>query len=184
MIVEMAGRLSSPEFIGRQTELDRLAAAFAAASEGRPSLVLLAGEAGVGKSRLVAQATGAASDAGGLVLEGGAIDLGDTPLPFGPIVEALRGLLADRWPRARCGRPRRTDQGGSRPPAPRDRASVATAAGFSAPARVAPGADVRGSPRPPRPSRPTAARRPGRRRRPLGRSLDPRSAGVPRPEPA
>ena len=36
-----------------------LAAAFAGASEGRPSLGLLAGEAGVGKSRLVAQATGA-----------------------------------------------------------------------------------------------------------------------------
>jgi DNA-binding CsgD family transcriptional regulator/tetratricopeptide (TPR) repeat protein len=92
MITEMAGRVVSPEFIGRQTELDRLAAAFAAASDGRPSLVLVGGEAGVGKSRLVAQATRSASAAGRLVLEGGAIDLGDTPLPFGPIVEAMRGL--------------------------------------------------------------------------------------------
>jgi predicted ATP-dependent serine protease len=66
MITEMAGRLSSPQFIGRRAELDRLAAAFATASESHPSLVLIAGEAGVGKSRLVAEATRVANIIGKL----------------------------------------------------------------------------------------------------------------------
>ena len=46
-------RVSSPVFVGRDEELGRLHAGLAAASAGRPGMVLVAGEAGVGKSRLV-----------------------------------------------------------------------------------------------------------------------------------
>ena len=50
----MASRVSSPVFVGRADELGELVAAMAGARAGTPGLVLVGGEAGVGKSRLVA----------------------------------------------------------------------------------------------------------------------------------
>ena len=91
----MARRLSSPVFIGRTHELATLAATAGAADAGRPSMVLVGGEAGVGKSRLVAEASARLRDGGWLVLEGGSVALGDDALPFGPIVEVLRALARD-----------------------------------------------------------------------------------------
>jgi DNA-binding CsgD family transcriptional regulator/tetratricopeptide (TPR) repeat protein len=55
-------------------------------------MVLISGEAGVGKSRLTAEAAAGLRADGWLVLEGGAVALGDEDLPFGPLVEALRSL--------------------------------------------------------------------------------------------
>ena len=78
--------------MGRTAELERLAVAFDAARSGQPSVVLVAGEAGIGKSRLVAEAAGRARGSGVRVLEGGAIALGAESLPYGPIAEILRGL--------------------------------------------------------------------------------------------
>ncbi len=91
----MARRLSSPVFIGRNEELMTLLATARAADAGRPSIVLVGGEAGVGKSRLVAEASTRLRDNGWLVLEGGSVALGDDALPFGPIVEVLRALARD-----------------------------------------------------------------------------------------
>jgi DNA-binding CsgD family transcriptional regulator/tetratricopeptide (TPR) repeat protein len=91
----MARRLSSPVFIGRSKELDALLATADVAASGGASLSLVAGEAGVGKSRLVAEAAARLRDRGWLVLEGGSVALGDDGLPFGPIVEALRTLVRD-----------------------------------------------------------------------------------------
>ncbi len=91
----MARRLSSPVFVGRTNELHTLVAAADAATSGQPALVLVGGEAGVGKSRLVAEAATRVRDRGWLVLEGGTVALGDDGLPFGPIVEALRALVRD-----------------------------------------------------------------------------------------
>ena len=59
---------------------------------GRPSLVLVGGEAGVGKSRLASGSRRPSPRSGWLVFEGGSVALGDDSLPFGPIVEALRAL--------------------------------------------------------------------------------------------
>ena len=91
----MARRLSSPVFIGRTDELMTLLATARAADAGRPSIVLVGGEAGVGKSRLVAEAATRLRDSDWLVLEGGSVALGDDALPFGPIVEVLRALARD-----------------------------------------------------------------------------------------
>ena len=88
----MVRRLSSPVFVGRSSELNVLRSAADAAASGTASLVLVGGEAGVGKSRLVAELAGRSRDDGWLVLEGGTVALGDDGLPFGPIVEALRAL--------------------------------------------------------------------------------------------
>lgn len=84
--------------VGRAAELARLEEALAGARNGEGSLLLIAGEAGVGKSRLAAEATGDAA----LVLRGAAAN-GST-VPYGPIVDALRSCLrADPDALAECG---------------------------------------------------------------------------------
>ena len=55
MITSMAARVSSPMLIGRSSELRRLRSTLALTADGRSSATLIAGEAGVGKTRLVAE---------------------------------------------------------------------------------------------------------------------------------
>jgi ATP/maltotriose-dependent transcriptional regulator MalT len=88
----MSRRLVSPTLIGRATELEAVARALDSAAAGTPIHQLIAGEAGVGKSRLVLAATEMARARGMRVLEGGCADIGDGGVPYGPIVEALRSL--------------------------------------------------------------------------------------------
>jgi DNA-binding CsgD family transcriptional regulator/tetratricopeptide (TPR) repeat protein len=93
MIGSMAGRIVSPELVGRDVELDRLASALNEAGAGRARTVLVGGEAGVGKSRLLTAALDRATAGGALVLAGGCIGLAEGSLPFAPVVEALRPLI-------------------------------------------------------------------------------------------
>ena len=88
----MARRLTSPIFVGRSEELKTLLSTADSAADGHPALILIGGEAGVGKSRLVEEAVARLSADNWLVIEGGAVALGEDGLPFGPIVEALRSL--------------------------------------------------------------------------------------------
>ena len=88
----MATRVTSPTFVGRRHEVERLATALERARAGMPGLVLIAGEAGVGKTRFVHEIAAQALAGGAQVLEGGCLQVGAEGLPFGPIVEALRGL--------------------------------------------------------------------------------------------
>ena len=74
--------------IGRDNERVWLEQAVADALGGRGALVLLAGEAGIGKTRLAEEVAGA-SDA--LALRGAASPA--ATLPYGPMVGALRGYL-------------------------------------------------------------------------------------------
>ena len=70
-----------------------MARAIDTAVAGAPVHQLVAGEAGVGKSRLVAEASALATARGMRVLVGGCADVGHGGVPYGPIVEALRGLV-------------------------------------------------------------------------------------------
>ncbi len=79
--------------VGRATELGRLRAALRLAEDGRSTAALIAGEAGVGKTRLMASFAEAADADGACVLLGGCLDLGEGAVPYAPIVEALRGLV-------------------------------------------------------------------------------------------
>ncbi len=65
------------------------------ADQGRPQVVLLAGDAGVGKTRLLAEFVGRAHGRGVRVLAGGCVELGDIGLPYLPVLDALRELAAD-----------------------------------------------------------------------------------------
>jgi DNA-binding CsgD family transcriptional regulator len=95
MLDDMASRLISPALIGRRAQLAELETAFATVRRGEPATVLLGGEAGVGKSRLVAEFTGIARVGGGRVLTGGCLELGAEGLPFAPFTTILRELTRE-----------------------------------------------------------------------------------------
>ena len=84
--------MASPTFVGRARELVRLAELAAAAAGGEPAFVLVGGESGVGKSRLVAEFAGRAAAGGARILSGDCVDLGGGELPYAPLVAALRGV--------------------------------------------------------------------------------------------
>ena len=91
----MGGRVVSPTFVGRVEELDVLEAALGRATNSEPAVVLVGGEAGVGKTRLVAELTAHRAIDGTRVLTGGCVPVGDGALPYAPIVEAFRPLPAE-----------------------------------------------------------------------------------------
>ncbi len=84
--------MTSSRLIGRAGELAELEAALADAAAARPSLAFLAGDSGVGKSRLLAGLSEHAEAHGARVLVGDCVELGDGELPYAPIVAALRSL--------------------------------------------------------------------------------------------
>jgi DNA-binding CsgD family transcriptional regulator/tetratricopeptide (TPR) repeat protein len=79
-------------FVGRTGELGKLEHALEAAQAGKGATVLVAGEAGIGKTRLASELARRARDAGFEALLGRSIDLVGTELPYQPFVEALRPL--------------------------------------------------------------------------------------------
>jgi len=91
----MGATLTSPTFVGRTDELARLTQAGQRAAAGTPTAVLVGGEAGVGKTRLVAEVAAGARTAGATVLVGGCVELGGEGVPFAPLIEALRAFVRD-----------------------------------------------------------------------------------------
>ncbi|MEJ7696881.1 MAG: AAA family ATPase [Candidatus Limnocylindrales bacterium] len=81
--------------IGRDEDLEAVLAAVSEASAGRPRVVVVAGEAGIGKSRLVREVADRVRAQGDRVLSGGCLDIGDGGLPYLPVAEAIRGLIRD-----------------------------------------------------------------------------------------
>ncbi len=74
--------------VGRDEESRHLQAALGTAEAGRGGTVLVTGEAGIGKSRLVRETARAAGERGFTVLAGRAV-AGGVPTPFRPFAEAL-----------------------------------------------------------------------------------------------
>jgi len=99
MLDSMSSRTISPALVGRAGEISRLRSAFASVREGAPAAVLIGGEAGVGKSRLIREFTaaerGAERGAGARVLIGGCLELGADGLPFAPFTAVLRDLVRE-----------------------------------------------------------------------------------------
>lgn len=82
--------------VGRSEELGRLHRALARAAAGVPTAVIVSGEAGIGKTRLITEfVTGAADDGKARVIHGGCIPLADGLQPFAPVIEMLRTLGRD-----------------------------------------------------------------------------------------
>jgi DNA-binding SARP family transcriptional activator len=79
-------------FVGRRAELATLADAWEQAAGGARHLVVVTGEAGIGKSRLTTEAARRVTQDGGLVLFGRCDQ--EAIVPYQPLVEALDGLVA------------------------------------------------------------------------------------------
>jgi len=80
-----------PKMVGRDKELDQLKEFLHAAINGRGNTVLVSGEAGIGKTRLVKEFEVYAESLGVRVLEGRC--LYECPTPFLPFREALRSVF-------------------------------------------------------------------------------------------
>jgi DNA-binding CsgD family transcriptional regulator/tetratricopeptide (TPR) repeat protein len=92
----VATRVSASRLIGRAAELTELEAAFDEAANGAASLAFLAGESGVGKSRLLHTLLDRAREKGGCGIGGECVELGRDELPYAPLVAALRGLVREQ----------------------------------------------------------------------------------------
>jgi len=87
-----AATAASGLLAGRVAEQRRLAEVLSASAGGLPAAVLVHGEAGVGKTRLVREVTGQYRASGHEVLWGTCVHFGASSVPFAPVVQAL-----DSW---------------------------------------------------------------------------------------
>ncbi len=83
---------ASREFIGRAREMALLNEAFEQSRAGRSAAVVIGGESGVGKTRLVQEFIGQARRQGVTVLLGGCIDFGEEGPSYWPFIEAMHAL--------------------------------------------------------------------------------------------
>src|SRR3981081_2504087 len=130
---------ASGRLVGRDGELARMLALLDDAASGRSVVALVSGDAGVGKTRLVAEVTDLAAERGFAVLSGHCAELGDS-VPYLPLADALRA--ATRPPGttpgvlealgARPGLGRRRPGGGAAQPAGGEGAGMARQQMFGA----------------------------------------------------
>jgi DNA-binding CsgD family transcriptional regulator len=87
--------LRSARLIGRTDELKRFDAALDRAAGGAASILLVSGDAGIGKTRMLDEWSQRATDAGVRMLTGTCLEMGASSLPYVPVLNALRRLVAD-----------------------------------------------------------------------------------------
>jgi tetratricopeptide (TPR) repeat protein len=85
--------LESPPFVGREAEWEPLLAHWEQASSGRGHLLLVSGEAGIGKTRLVEELSRYVRQRGGWVACGRCYEY-ERALPHGPLKDLLRAVLS------------------------------------------------------------------------------------------
>jgi DNA-binding CsgD family transcriptional regulator len=93
MVLHADGPQSSRAFVGRERELTQLVAAYESASAGTGSVVLLAGEAGIGKTALCEQLAIRVLGSSGRVLVGHCYEQSSLSLPYLPFIEALHNYV-------------------------------------------------------------------------------------------
>ncbi len=80
--------------VGRERELTVLRTAVAGAADGSPGAVLVAGDAGGGKSRLVRALLEDSPRPEAVVLRAQCVDLGDPGLPYLAMTDLVRAVQA------------------------------------------------------------------------------------------
>jgi DNA-binding CsgD family transcriptional regulator/tetratricopeptide (TPR) repeat protein len=84
-------------FVGRQSELHQLKAAFEQAASGQGALIMLVGEPGIGKTALCREFAARCVDTrGGVSLVGHCYPMGSATLPYQPFVEAFESYARER----------------------------------------------------------------------------------------
>jgi class 3 adenylate cyclase len=94
---EPTALLARPPFVGRTAELAKLTQQLHELRAGQGGLVLLAGEPGIGKTRLTEEFTESARELGALVLAGRCYE-GEWAPPYGPFAEAIAAYARDVEP--------------------------------------------------------------------------------------
>ena len=89
----MGHRLACPGFVGRDGEVALLRAAFDIVVNGRAATVLVGGDAGIGKTRLVDELCRQARERGAVVARGACVPVDGGGLPCAPVVGVLRDLV-------------------------------------------------------------------------------------------
>jgi len=87
------GRVVSPVFVGRGAELSLLDGVLQAAAAGEPAVVVVGGEAGVGKSRLVTELMATRAPLDARIVVGNCSGFAPGSLPYAPIMGGLRNLV-------------------------------------------------------------------------------------------
>jgi ATP/maltotriose-dependent transcriptional regulator MalT len=98
----MARRITSPFIVGRALELNQLLDALDRVTARQPGVVVISGEAGVGKTRLLTEFLAQARSAGSVVAGGACVPLAAGGLPYHPLSQALRGLEQQLDPESRA----------------------------------------------------------------------------------
>jgi DNA-binding CsgD family transcriptional regulator len=93
-----------PTVVGRDSDIAALERALEQVHGGTGQTALIAGEAGIGKSRLVAAARDRAAERGFLCLQGQCLEP-DAALPYAPLIDLLRGRLIGLSPAALTANP-------------------------------------------------------------------------------
>jgi DNA-binding CsgD family transcriptional regulator len=93
---DVAGRAVSPVFIGRSDQLARAQLVLDRVADHDSAHLLVAGEAGVGKSRFSREIVRLGAEQGFRVLVGQCVAIGGMGLPFAPLASALRDDLDAR----------------------------------------------------------------------------------------
>ena len=88
----MPRRVSSPIFVGRVAERAALTEALERAAAGQPGTVLITGEAGVGKTRLLTEAMKLAAGMGAANVAGICVDVAAGTLSYSPFVDIVHDL--------------------------------------------------------------------------------------------
>ncbi|AJT42246.1 helix-turn-helix transcriptional regulator [Psychromicrobium lacuslunae] len=84
--------VSSPTMIGREADLSVLRQLFEVVDGGEPRGIVLSGEAGIGKTRLITDFRREVKDSA-LVIRGQCVDLGQVATPYAPVIDLLRDLV-------------------------------------------------------------------------------------------
>ncbi|HWG26403.1 helix-turn-helix transcriptional regulator [Actinospica sp.] len=91
----MGDRLADSPFVGRDQELATILGAVDRAEHGESSLLLIGGEAGIGKTRLIEEAGRRLTGRGIFFAVGACVEYGVHGVPLAPLGQLLRGLLDD-----------------------------------------------------------------------------------------
>lgn len=89
---DVAQRMGCPEFVGRNDSVAVLRDAYQLAHAGKPSMVLIGGDAGMGKTRLVSEFCAQAPAGASLVATGSCVPIEGGGLPYAAIIGILRDL--------------------------------------------------------------------------------------------
>ncbi len=88
-----------PVLVGRQGAINAAHATLDRARSGSGAILLVAGEAGIGKSRVLRETADAARESGFMVLQGACFEA-DRAVPFSPLLDVVRGLSVTASPAA------------------------------------------------------------------------------------